>query len=111
MFMLDRGAHIDTRNSRGQTALSIVVENGNPELTRMLLNRGADPLIALESRNNLSALEQLIRLFIRHKHDMTYLDMLQASLETMAARDYQSDDFVRLMPSIEGTLSRPKVIL
>jgi ankyrin repeat protein len=76
MFMLNRGAHIDTRNSRGQTALSIIVENRNPELTRMLLNRGVDPLIALESRNNLSVLEQLIRLFIRHKHDMTYLDML-----------------------------------
>ncbi|KAJ6019797.1 ankyrin [Penicillium canescens] len=110
MFLLDRGAHIDTRNSRGQTVLSIAVENGNPELAKMLLNRGADPLIALESRNNLSALEQLVRIFIRHEHDLSYLDMLQASLETMAARGYQSDDFVRLMPSIEGTLSRPKVI-
>ncbi|KAJ6003687.1 ankyrin [Penicillium canescens] len=110
IFLLDRGAHIDTRNSRGQTVLSIAVENGNPELAKMLLNRGADPLIALESRNNLSALEQLVRIFIRHEHDVSYLDMLQASLGTMAARGYHSDDFVRLMPSIEGTLSRPKVI-
>ena len=110
MFLLDRGAQIDTRNSRGQTALSIAVESGNPELATMLLNRGADPLIALELRDNLSALEQLVLRFIRHEHDVSYLDMLQASLETMAARDSQSDDFLRLMPSIEGTLSRPKVI-
>ncbi|KAJ5577664.1 ankyrin [Penicillium hispanicum] len=105
MFLLDRGAQIDTRNSRGQTALSIAVESGNPEFANMLFNRGADPLVALESHDHLSALEQLVLVFIRSEHDVSYLDMLQASLETMAARDYQSDDFLRLMPNIEGTLS------
>jgi hypothetical protein len=76
----------------------------------VLLNRGADPLIALESHDNLSALEQLVLIFIRHEYDVSYLGMLQASLETMAARNYQSDDFLRLMPSIESTLFRPIVI-
>ncbi|KAJ5102459.1 ankyrin [Penicillium argentinense] len=110
MFFLDRGAQIDTQSSRGRTALSLALENGNPELAKALLNRGADPLIALESHDNLSALEQLVLIFIRHEYDVSHLDMLQASLETMAARNYQSDDFFRLMPSIEGTLSRPIVI-
>lgn len=110
MFLLDRGAQIDTKSSRGQTALSIALENGNPELANVLLNRGADPLIALALHDHLSALEQLVLIFIRHEYDVSYLDMLQASLKTMAARNYPSDDFLRLMPSIEGTLSRPIVI-
>lgn len=108
--LLEHGAHIDTRNSRGQTALSIAVESGNSELANMLFDRGADPLVALESYDNLSALEQLVLIFIRREHDVSHLEMLRASLETMAARDFQIDDFLRLMPNIEGTLSRPKII-
>lgn len=109
-LLLDHGAQIDTRNSQGLAPLSIALETGNSELAHMLFSRGADPLIALESRADLSGLEQLIRIFKRNEHDVSYLDMLQASLEVMAARGYQSDDFLRLTPSIEGTLSRPRVI-
>jgi hypothetical protein len=110
VFVLDRGAEIDTTNSQGQTALPIALEHANSKLARMLLSRGADPLIALESRDTLSALEELIEIFLEEEHNVSYLDMLRASLETMAARGYRSDDFLRLMPSIEGTLSRPRVI-
>lgn len=110
MFLFDRGAQIDTKDSRGRTALSIALENGNPELANVLLNRGADPLIAFESHDNLSALEQLVLIFIRHEYDVSYLDMLQASLEMMTARNYQTDEFLPLMPSIKGKLSRPIVI-
>ncbi|KAJ6189571.1 ankyrin [Penicillium mononematosum] len=110
VFLLDRGAQIDATNSQGQTALSIALEHENSKLARMLLSRGADPLIALESRDTLSALEELIQIFLEKEHNLSYLDMLRASLETMAARGYPSDDFLRLMPSIEGTLSRPRVI-
>ncbi|KAL6229257.1 hypothetical protein BDW75DRAFT_225386 [Aspergillus navahoensis] len=109
-FLLDHGAQIDTRNSRGRTALSIALETRNHKLADMLFNRGANPLVAFESRNGLSAIEQLIRIFISEEYDLTYLNMLQASLEIMAARNYPSDDFLRLMPMIEGTLSRPRVI-
>ncbi|KAJ5477948.1 ankyrin [Penicillium desertorum] len=110
VFLLDRRAEIDTTNSQGQTALSIGLEHRNSKLARMLLSRGADPLIALESRDTVSALEELIEIFLEEEHNVSYLDMLRACLGTMAARGYRSDDFLRLMPSIEGTLSRPRVI-
>ena len=109
-FLLDQGAQIDARNSRGLTPLSIAMEIGNPELARMLFSRGADPLVALESHAGLSGLEQLIRIFKRNEHDMSYFDMLQASLEVMAARGYQSADFLQLTPRMKGTLSHPRVI-
>ena len=109
-FLLDHGARIDTKDSRGRTALSIALEIGNPELARMLFDRGADPLIGFECRNNLSSLEQLVQLFEQNEYDVSYLDMLQSSLEVMAARGYPSDDFLRLLPRNEGTLTRPRVI-
>lgn len=104
MFLLDRGAQIDVTNSQGQTALSIALEHENSELARMLLSRGADPLIALESRDTLSALEGLIEIFMEKEHNMSYLDMLRACLETMAARGYRSDDFLRLSSGIAAKL-------
>jgi ankyrin repeat protein len=48
MFLLNRGAQMDTKSSRGRTALSIALDNGSPELGTALLNRGADPLVVLE---------------------------------------------------------------
>jgi hypothetical protein len=109
-FLLDCGAQIDSRNSRGRTALSIALEIGNPELANVLFNRGVDPFVVFESRDGQSAMEQVVRIFLRNEYDVTYLDMLQASLQILAARNYPSNEFLRLMPTIEGTLSCPKVI-
>lgn len=42
---------------------------------------------------------------------MSYLTLLQASLEVMSMKGYKCDGFLRLMPRIEeGTLSCPKVV-
>jgi hypothetical protein len=57
-----------------------------------------------------TGMEQVVRIFLRNEYDVTYLDMLQASLQILAARNYPSNEFLRLMPTIEGTLSCPKVI-
>ncbi|KAI9035667.1 ankyrin repeat domain-containing protein [Aspergillus affinis] len=109
-FLLDHGAQVDTKDSLGRTALSIALEAGNPELADMLFHRGADPLIGLESRDKFSALEQLVRIFLREEYDMSHFTILQASLEVMSARGYRCDYFLRLMPRIEDTISRPKVV-
>ncbi|CAG7940231.1 unnamed protein product [Penicillium salamii] len=108
-YLLDNGAEIDTENSEGRTALSIALEVGNFELARMLCSRGADPLVGLQSQSNASGLERLIQLFERSEYDLRFLDMFQAFLELMAARGYQSDDFLCLMPNNEGTLARPSL--
>ncbi|KAJ6126137.1 ankyrin [Penicillium samsonianum] len=108
-YLLDNGAGIDTENSEGRTALSIALEVGNFELARILCSRGADPLVGLQSQSNASGLERLIQLFERSEYDLRFLDMFQAFLELMAARGYQSDDFLRLMPNNEGTLARPRL--
>jgi ankyrin repeat protein len=42
-YLLDAGAHIDDRDSRGRTALMIAAEGGRAELAALLLARGADP--------------------------------------------------------------------
>lgn len=109
-YLVDRGARIDAKDSKGRTALSIALETGQPELARMLFNRGADPLLDLESRDNLSGLEQLVQLFEQNEYDVSFLDMLQASLELMAVRGYRSHEFLHFMPRNEGTLARPRVI-
>lgn len=108
-YLLDNGAGIDTENSEGRTALSIALEFGNFELARILCNRGADPLVGLQSQSNASGLERLIQHLERSEYDLRFLDMFQAFLELMAARGYQSDDFLRLMPNNEGPLARPRL--
>ncbi|OAF13853.1 hypothetical protein AYJ54_43290 [Bradyrhizobium centrolobii] len=40
--LLDVGAHIDDRDSRGRTALMIAAEGGRAEIVNLLLARGAD---------------------------------------------------------------------
>jgi ankyrin repeat protein len=42
-YLLDAGAHIDDRDSRGRTALMIAAEGGRAEIAALLLARGADP--------------------------------------------------------------------
>ncbi|KAJ5249560.1 ankyrin [Penicillium chrysogenum] len=108
-YLLDNGADIDTKSSEGRTALSVALEVGNFELARILCSRGADPLVGLQSQSNASGLERLIQLLERSEYDLRFLDMFQAFLDLMAARGYQSDDFLRLMPNNEGTLARPKL--
>ncbi|KAJ5555596.1 ankyrin [Penicillium sp. DV-2018c] len=110
-YLLDRGAHIDAKDSQGRTALSIALETRQPRLARLLFNKGADPLLDFQSHRNLGGLEQLIRLFTWDCYDISLLDMLQAFLELMAARGYESDEFLRLLPKNEGTLDRPTVKL
>lgn len=109
-YLLGHGAHIDAKDAKGRTSLSIALETGQPELARMLFNRGADPLLGLESRDNLSCLEKLVQLFEQDEYDVIFLDMLQASLELMAISGYRSDEFLHFMPRNEGTLAHPRVI-
>ncbi|KAJ5542469.1 ankyrin [Penicillium sp. DV-2018c] len=108
-YLLDRGAHVDAKSSKGFTALSIALRNKQIALARMLFNRGADPLLGLESRNETSGLELLLQHFqdSQWDDDVTFLDMLQASLELMVVRGYKSDEFLQLMPRNEGSLSHP----
>lgn len=40
--LLIRGAHIDTRDEQGNTPLHLAARMGNPELTKELLEWGAD---------------------------------------------------------------------
>jgi ankyrin repeat protein len=42
-FLLDGGAHVDDRDTRGRTALMIAAEGGRAEVANLLLARGADP--------------------------------------------------------------------
>jgi len=42
-YLLDAGAHIDDRDTRGRTALMIAAEGGRAEIAALLLARGADP--------------------------------------------------------------------
>ncbi len=42
-YLLDAGARIDDRDSRGRTALMIAAEGGRAEIAALLLARGADP--------------------------------------------------------------------
>jgi len=44
-YLLDAGAHIDDRDSRGRTALMIAAEGGRAEIANLLLARGADPAL------------------------------------------------------------------
>jgi ankyrin repeat protein len=41
-YLLDVGAHIDDRDTRGRTALMIAAEGGHAEIANILLARGAD---------------------------------------------------------------------
>ena len=42
-YLLNSGAHIDDRDTRGRTALMIAAEGGHAEIASLLLVRGADP--------------------------------------------------------------------
>ncbi|KAJ5555650.1 ankyrin [Penicillium sp. DV-2018c] len=107
-YLLDRGAHIDAKSSRGHTALSLALNHMQPELAKTLFNRGADPLLGLESRDNRSGFEQLVQIYERGEHNMGLLDMLQASLKLMVARGYKSHEFLDFMPTNKGNLAHPK---
>ena len=45
-MLIDHSACVNTRNSDGQTALILAALGGHDELTRVLLEAGADPTIA-----------------------------------------------------------------
>ncbi|MGA2093145.1 MAG: ankyrin repeat domain-containing protein [Sedimentisphaerales bacterium] len=40
--MLGKGIEVNTRDRRGETALTMAVQNGNIEIVRLLLEKGAD---------------------------------------------------------------------
>jgi len=42
-LLLQAGARVDIRDSRGRTALMYAVSSGNPEIVRLLLSAGASP--------------------------------------------------------------------
>lgn len=44
--LLEKGVHIDTRNSAGETAMRIASKNNDLNTTRFLLDKGANPNIA-----------------------------------------------------------------
>jgi ankyrin repeat protein len=47
-LLLDAGADVNGRGDGGFTALHSAAQNGHVELVRLLLERGADPDLALE---------------------------------------------------------------
>ena len=49
-FLLDHGAHIDRRDSTGNTALNAAAMRGHLSTAKLLLSRGANPNIGGEGR-------------------------------------------------------------
>ena len=68
--LLRHGANVNFQNSKGLTALHLVLKKGSdPRHVEMLLRHGADPTIT--SRDGRSPLD-----LVRNRRDRTYLDLL-----------------------------------
>lgn len=68
--MLHHGANVNFQNSKGVTALHMVLKkNSAPRHVEMLLHHGADPTI--KSRDGKTPLD-----LVRNRRDKTYLDLL-----------------------------------
>lgn len=88
-LLLDRGAKINDTHDEGRTALAeVVVGKLGPDFARVLLDRGADPLVGV--RTGSSALEWAIKL--------NNAELVEMFLEAISTRQYQCNDFARLIP-------------
>ena len=60
-LLVEFGADVNRKNRNGHTAIYYVVLNGNFDLARFLLDRGADPNTVCEADGHLSMLHVAIR--------------------------------------------------
>src|SRR5262249_52926030 len=75
-LLLDNGAKVDGKSSRGQTALTVAAYEGHTPTVGLLLSRGADPNIEWEG---LTALD-----WAKRQHHQEAVDLLE---KVTAARE------------------------
>lgn len=88
-LLLDRGVDIDAVTSKGETTLLRATRRRDIDCVKRLLIGGANPF--LKAGDNLSPLELAIK---RH-----YCEHVKEFLDVAAARGYQYDEFLSLIPS------------
>jgi len=96
--LLDNGEPVNAVNERGNTALHYAVANGNAEMTRFLLNRGADmfiqnnkgwsPLKIAEKKN----MENIYGIFQEKQERDSLLLQQKSAQETVKSADNQTSE-------------------
>ena len=122
--LLDNGVSPDTRHSKGYTALNATVYANTPEITKLLLDYGANPnLPSLEGDGNTPFMEsafwgqaEIFRLLLNEGADLSLTNNKGASAALLATVDinlaYNIAQFIGLKLTIDQIASgREEVLL
>ncbi|MAT09660.1 MAG: hypothetical protein CMM02_01520 [Rhodopirellula sp.] len=122
--LLDNGVSPDTRHSKGYTALNATVYANTPEITKLLLDYGANPnLPSLEGDGNTPFMEsafwgqsEIFRLLLNEGADLSLTNNKGASAALLATVDinlaYNIAQFIGLRLTIDQIASgREEVLL
>jgi ankyrin repeat protein len=110
LFLLERGADVESRGWRGQTALYMSSSPGYTEVVQSLIDRGADPNTECDDWNdNYQVVKwtplhvalrkgrmEIARVLLEHGADVNYQDKFGKSSLHLASR-HRSNDLARLL--------------